>query len=32
MYKYNDFDHAFITSRNAQFREQVKPPYLGRAQ
>ena len=23
MYKYNDFDHAFITSRNAQFREQV---------
>ena len=23
MYKYNDFDHAFVTSRNAQFREQV---------
>ena len=23
MYKYNDFDHAFVMSRNAQFREQV---------
>ena len=23
MYKYSDFDHAFVTSRNAQFREQV---------
>jgi sulfite reductase beta subunit-like hemoprotein len=23
MYKYNDFDHAFVASRNAQFREQV---------
>jgi len=24
MYKYNEFDRDFVTSRNAQFREQVK--------
>ena len=24
MYKYNDFDEAFIRSRNAQFRHQVE--------
>lgn len=29
MYKYNDFDHAFVTSRNAQFREQVKRRIAG---
>ena len=29
MYKYNDFDHAFVTSRNAQFREQVNRRIAG---
>ena len=29
MYKYNDFDHAFIMSRNAQFREQVNRRIAG---
>ena len=29
MYKYNDFDHAFVTSRNAQFREQMNRRIAG---
>ena len=29
MYKYNDFDHAFVTSRNAQFRKQVNRRIAG---
>ena len=29
MYKYNDFDHAFVTWRNAQFREQVNRRIAG---